>query len=92
MAKLRPKIRKLCVVKNFTNIKKMVRTTTKLERMLGELEETPYEPLKKEQEEGVSKTMMEKHVTAVNNTLINFFKGSVPNPYASSFSTMFGGC
>jgi hypothetical protein len=70
----------------------MVRIVTKLERMSGELIETPYEPLKEEQEEGVSKTMMEKHVTTLNNTLINFFKGSVPNLYASSSSTMFGGC
>jgi hypothetical protein len=48
--------------------------------------------LKEEQEEGISKTMMEKHVTVLNNTLTNFFKGSVPNPDASSSTTMFGGC
>ncbi len=65
---------------------------TKLERVLGELGETPYEPLKEEQEEGVSETLMEKHVMTFNNTLINFFKGSVPNLGASSSSTMFGGC
>jgi hypothetical protein len=35
---------------------------------------------------------MEKQVTILNNMLINFFKGSVPNPDASSSSTMFGGC
>jgi len=35
---------------------------------------------------------MEKQVTALNNTLINFFKGTVPNPGASSSSTVFGGC
>ncbi len=29
---------------------------------------------------------------ALNNTLINFFKGIVHNPEASSSSTMFGGC
>jgi hypothetical protein len=63
-----------------------------LERVLGELRETPYELLKKEQEEGASKTMMEKQVIALNNTLINFFKGIVHNPKASSSSTMFGGC
>jgi len=32
----------------------------KLERVLGELGETPYEPLREEQEEETSKTMMEK--------------------------------
>jgi hypothetical protein len=36
--------------------------------------------------------MMEKQVTALNNTLINFFKGNVPNPSASSSSTLFEGC
>jgi hypothetical protein len=78
----------LYVIRTFTNIEKLVRVVAKLERVLGELGETPYEPLK----EGVSKTMMEKQVIALNNTLINFLKGSVPNPDASSFSTMFGGC
>jgi hypothetical protein len=65
---------------------------TKLEKVLGELKETPFELLKEEQEEGVSETMMEKQVTTLNNTLINFFKGSVPNLDASSSSNMFGGC
>jgi hypothetical protein len=60
--------------------------------VLGELGETPYDPLKKEQEEGASKTMMEKQVTALNNALINFFKGNVHNPEASSSFAMFGGC
>jgi len=36
--------------------------------------------------------MMEKQVTALNNTLINFFKGIVHNPKASSSFTVFGGC
>jgi len=92
MAKLRPEIWKLCVVKTFTNIEKLMGVTTKLERMLGELGETPYEPSKEEQEKKVSKTMMEKHVMALNNTLINFFIGNMHNPKAPSSSTMFGGC
>jgi hypothetical protein len=92
LAKLRPEIRKWCVVRMFTNIEELVGAATKLERMLGELGKTPYEPLKEEQEEGVSETMMEKQVIALNNMLINFFKGNVPNLDASSSSTMFGGC
>jgi hypothetical protein len=82
----------LCVVRTFTDIEELVKTATELERVLGELTETPYESLKEEQEEGVLETMMEKQVIALNNKLINFFKGSVPNPNASSSSTMFGGC
>jgi len=92
LARLRPEIRKLCVVRTFTNIEKLVSATTELERVLGELGETPFEPSKEEQEEGVAETMMEKQVTTLNNTLINFLKGNVPNLVASSSSTMFGGC
>jgi hypothetical protein len=60
LARLRPEIRKLCVVRTFADIEELVGTATKLERMLGELGETPFEPLKEEQEEGDSETLMEK--------------------------------
>jgi hypothetical protein len=76
----------------FTNIEKLDGVIVELERVLGELGETPYEPLKEEQKEGASETMMEKQVTTLNNTLINFFKGTIHNPEASSSSTVFGGC
>jgi predicted aspartyl protease len=69
-----------------------VSAATELERVLGELGETPFEPLKEEQEEGIAETMMEKQVIAFNNTFINFLKGNVPNHVASSSPTMFGGC
>jgi len=92
LAKLRPKIRKLCVVRTFTDIEELVGATIELERVLGELGETPYEPLREEQEEETSETMMEKQVMALNNTLINFFKGTMHNPETSSSSTAFGGC
>jgi len=80
------------VVRTFADIEELVSAATELERVLGELGETSFEPLKEEQEEGVAKTMMEKQVTALNNTFINFLKGNVPNPVTSSSSTMFGGC
>jgi len=80
------------VVRTFTDIEELVGAVTELERVMGELGETPYEPLREEQEEETSKTMMEKQVTALNNTLINFFKGTVHNPETSSSSTTFGGC
>jgi hypothetical protein len=47
-------------VRTFTDIEKLVGVATKLERVLGELGETPYEPLKEEQEDGASETIMEK--------------------------------
>jgi hypothetical protein len=92
LARLRPEIQKLCVVTTFTDIEKLVGAAIKFERVLGELGETPFEPLKEEQEEGVEETMMEKQVTALNNTLVNFFKRNVPNSIASSSSTMSDGC
>jgi len=92
LARLRPKIRKLCVVKTFTDIEELIATAIELKKVLGELGETPYEPLKKEQEKGTSETIMEKQVNALNNTLINFFKGTIHNPEATSSSTAFGGC
>ncbi len=92
MGKLRPEIRKLCVVRTFVNVEELVGATTELERVLGELGETPFEPLKEEHEEGIEETMMEKQVTALNNTLVNFFKRDVPNSIASSSSTMSSGC
>jgi hypothetical protein len=92
LARLRPEIRKLCVVRTFTDIEKLVGAATKLERVLGELRETPFEPLKEEKEEGVEETMIEKQVTALNNTLVNFFKRNVPNSITSSSSTTSSGC
>jgi len=92
LARLRPEIQKLCVVRTFADIEELVSAVTEVERVLGELGETSYEPLKEEQEKESSQTIMEKQVTVLNNTLINFFKGTMPNPEASSSSTVFGGC
>jgi len=80
------------VVKTFTDIDKLMGVTIKLERVLGRLGETLYEPLKEEQEDGATKTIMENQVITLNNTLINFFKGTMHNLEASFSSTMFGGC
>jgi len=60
LARLKLEVRKLCAVKTFTNIAELVGAATELERVLGELGETPYEPLREEQEEETSETMMEK--------------------------------
>jgi hypothetical protein len=79
--------------KDFMDIEELMGDATELERVLEELGKTPYEPLKEEeQEEGISKTMMEKHVITLNNTFINFFMRNVPNSDAPSSFSMFGGC
>jgi len=59
LAKLRPEIQKLCVVKTFANVEELVGAATELERVLGELGETPFEPLREEQEEGAAEASME---------------------------------
>jgi hypothetical protein len=85
LAKLRPEIQKLCVVRVFADIEELLGAANEVERVLGELGETPFEPLKEEHEERVAETSMEHQVATLNDTLINFFKGSVPNsnPYSS---------
>jgi prephenate dehydrogenase len=50
LVNLRPKIRKLCIVKIYTNIDEVV---AEIERILGKLEETPYELMKEEHDEMV---------------------------------------
>jgi predicted aspartyl protease len=92
LARLRLEIRKLCVVRTFVDIEELLGAAIEVERVLGELGETPFETLKEEQEEGAKETIMERQVTALNETLINFFKGTVRNPEASSSSTVMGGC
>jgi hypothetical protein len=92
LARLRPEIRKLCVVRNFADIEELVSAAIEVERVLGELGETPFEPLREEQDEGVAETSMEHQVANLNNTLINFFKGGVPNSIPSSSSTLFKEC
>jgi len=51
LAKLKPKIQKLCVVKIYIDIDEIIAATIKIEQVLGELEETPYEPMREEQDE-----------------------------------------
>jgi hypothetical protein len=92
LAKLRPEIWKLCVVRTFADVEELVATATEVKRVLGELGETPFEALREEQEEGIEETIMEKQVTALNNTLVNFFKRSVPSSTPSSSSTISSGC
>ncbi len=60
LARLRPEIRKLCVVKTFADIEELVGVATKVERVLGEFEEMPYESFREEQEEETSESNVEK--------------------------------
>jgi hypothetical protein len=92
LAKLRPEIRKLCVVRVFADIEELVAAAIEVEIVLRELGETPYEPLKEEREEGNEEDTTGKQVAALNSTLINFFKGIGPAPASASFSNVLGVC
>jgi predicted aspartyl protease len=92
LARLRPEIRKLCVVRAFADIEELVAAAIEVERVLGELGETPLEPFKEERDEVTEETIVEKQVTTLNETLINLFKAVVSNQEASSSSTVIAGC
>jgi predicted aspartyl protease len=79
-------------VRAFADIEELVAAAIEVERVLGELGETPLEPLKEERDEDTEESIMEKQVTTLNETLINLFKGIVSNQEASSSSTVIGGC
>jgi len=55
MGKLRLEIRKLCVVETYTNIEEVVVVVVEIERVLGELGGTPYEPMKEEHDQAMSR-------------------------------------
>jgi hypothetical protein len=50
LARLRPEIQKLCIVRTFADIEKLVGAAVEVEveGVLAELGETPYEPLREE--------------------------------------------
>jgi hypothetical protein len=48
LARLRPEIWKLCVVRVFADIEELVAATIEVERVLAELGEMPYQPLREE--------------------------------------------
>lgn len=64
------------MVRTYANVEEILAATKDVERILGELGETPFELLKEEQEEGMhDDTLLEKQVFALNESFINFFKG-----------------
>ncbi len=73
-----PKIKKLCVVHTYVVIDELLVATIEVEKVLSEIGETPYEPLKDEKDGELIKgeTSTNRHIHVFNETLINFFKGS----------------
>jgi hypothetical protein len=88
LSQLRPKLRRLYVVRTYTNIKKMVLATTKIERVLRGLGETPYDPFREEKDEDTTgKSSTNKQLSMLYEILIHFFKesGSRNGANASSY-------
>jgi len=51
LSNLRPKLRKLSMVCTYQNMDELLSATIEVEKVLGEIGETPYEPLQEEREE-----------------------------------------
>ncbi len=56
------------MVRTSADIEELVGAATEVERVLGELGETPYESLQEEREEETSENNVEKQVVALNDT------------------------
>jgi hypothetical protein len=80
------------MVRAFADIEELVDAAVEVERVLGELGETPLEPYKEEREEGPEESVMEKQVSSLNETLVNLFKGVVNSKEASTSAAINGGC
>jgi hypothetical protein len=50
LSKLRPKVRKLCIVRNCANMEGLLATALEVEIFFGELRETPFDPFKEQEE------------------------------------------
>ncbi len=78
------------MVRVFADIEELVAAAIEVERVLGELGETPFEPLKEEREEEM--TGIDNPIAALNDALINFLEGSMPNPTSSFSHALFEEC
>jgi hypothetical protein len=63
------------VVKTYTDIEEMVIITTKIEKVLKDLGETPYDPFEEEKDEDATKkSSIYMQLSMLNETLIHFFR------------------
>jgi hypothetical protein len=72
MAQLKPKLKRLYVVRTYIDIEDMVLATIEIERVLGDLGETPYDPFMEEKDEDATReSSTNKHLLVLNETLIH---------------------
>jgi len=90
LGKLRPIIRKLYVVKTYIDIEEVVVVVAEIEHVLGEMGETPYEPMKEEHDETTSgKSTTDCQLHDLNETFINFFGKGIDGKAGLSTSFSF---
>jgi hypothetical protein len=73
LSRLRPEIRKMCVMRDHASMEAIHNAMLEVERALVELGETPFELLQEEQEENmvVEENAIEKQIQLLNESLIN---------------------
>ncbi len=74
LATLRLELKKLLMVKTYQNMDELLVATIEV-KVLGEIGETPYEPLHEEKEEELAlrETSINKHFEVLNDMLVNYF-------------------
>jgi hypothetical protein len=68
--KFYPKIKKLCVMRDYVNMDALLTIALEVEWVLVELEEIPFELLRVEHEDGVVANVVEKQVDELNDSFI----------------------
>ncbi len=73
-----PKIKKFCVVHTYVDMDELLAIAIEVEKVLGEIGETPFELLKEEKDEEANEgqSSIEQQIHALNGTLIKKIKGS----------------
>ncbi len=62
------------MVRTYINIEEILITTIEIERVLGDLGETPYDRLREEKDEDATReSSIDKQLLVLNETLIHFF-------------------
>ncbi len=75
LARLRPQLRKLLVIRIYQDMDELLVATIEIKKVIGKIGKTFYEPLQEEREEelALGKTSIDKHLQALNDTLVNYF-------------------
>ncbi len=75
------------MVRTYIHIEEMLIAIIKIERVLGDSGETPYDPLREEKDEDATrKSSIDKQLLVFNETLIHFFRESSNRSGASANS------